>query len=61
MIRKLHTCDLTEKTVYVKRPPANPPAAGPTFVPHRRPVGPLVFLCIDHRPYVMFLNGFIHG
>ena len=32
-------------------PPA-PPAAGPTFVPHRRPVGPLVFLCIDHRPYV---------
>ena len=30
------------KAVYVKRPPANPPAAGPTFVPHRRLVGPQV-------------------
>ena len=39
--------------VYVKRPPA-PPAAGPTFGPHRRPVGPLVFLCLNHRSYVMF-------
>ena len=40
--------------VYVKRPPANPPAAGPTFGPRRRPVGPLVFLCLDHRSYVLF-------
>ena len=42
---------LTLKAVYVKRPPAppaKPPAAGPTFGPHRWPVGPLVFLCLDH-------------
>ena len=49
------------RAVYVKISPANPPVAGPTFGPHRWLVGPLVFLCLDHRPYVVFLNGFIHG